>query len=63
VLEAALAAMYEELPLADRTPIWDAARAAMPAGIPWSPPFAHAVAVPDDAALLTRVVAWSGRRP
>lgn len=63
VLEVALAAMHEELPLPDRSPIWDAAKAGMPAGVPWEDPFADAVAIDEHAPLLHRVVAWSGRRP
>ncbi len=63
VLTVALEAMLAELPVADRAPMWAAAQAAMPAGIPWEDPFGNAVAVPADAPLLTRVLAWSGRQP
>jgi uncharacterized protein (TIGR03086 family) len=42
-----LAAMHQALP-ADRTP---------------EVPFAAAVAVPDDAPMIDRLVAWNGRRP
>lgn len=63
VLEVALAATHAELPEADRAPLWEAAKAHLPAGIPWEDPFKNAVELPAGAPLLHRVVAWSGRRP
>mgnify|MGYP000535288204 CR=1 FL=1 len=35
----------------------------MSQGVPWSPPFANAVPVPDDAPLIDRLAGWNGRRP
>jgi uncharacterized protein (TIGR03086 family) len=63
VLTVADAAIRAQLPLADRTPIWEAAKAALPPGIEWETPFANAVDVPDDAPLIDRLVAWNGRQP
>jgi uncharacterized protein (TIGR03086 family) len=65
--EGALACSWEainfQLPEADRTPQWDAAKAFLPPGVPWEDPFANAVEVAADAPLIERLVAWNGRTP
>ncbi len=63
VLEASLAVMHSQLPLADRTPIWEEVFAGVPEGVELEPPFANAVDVADDAPLIDRLVAWNGRTP
>lgn len=63
VLECASAAIHEQLPTADRTPLWEATKAMLPPEVPWEDPFANAVDVPADAPLIDRVVAWNGRTP
>ena len=62
-LETSLAAIHDQLPDADRGPLWAGVAASLPEGVPWSPPFANAVAVPDDAPLIDRLAGWNGRRP
>jgi hypothetical protein len=58
------AAIHAQLPVADREPMWEAAKAAMPPGVEWTEdPFGHAVDVPDDAPAIDRLVAWNGRDP
>ncbi len=52
-----------QLPEADRTPQWDAAKAYLPPDVPWEDPFANAVEVADDAPLIDKLVAWNGRTP
>ncbi len=61
VLEAAMASYLLVLPEANRDERFDAVRQFMPAG--WEPPFHNAVAVPDDATTIDRIVAWTGRQP
>ncbi len=65
VVAAALAAVRRELPVADRDPIWQSFLDAVPAEVSagFSPPFANAVAIADDAPLIDQLVAWNGRRP
>ncbi len=63
VCTLALNAMQHELPMADRTPMWEAFKANAPAGVEMTPPFANAVDVAADEPLIHQVVAWSGRRP
>ena len=63
VLEASLAVMHSQLPVADRTPIWEELFAGVPEGVDIEPPFANAVDVADDAPLIDRLVAWNGRTP
>lgn len=63
VLEVALAAIHAQLPVADRTEMWAAARAELPEDYPWEDPFGPAVEVPDDAPAIDRLVAWNGRQP
>jgi hypothetical protein len=63
VLAFADAALRAQLPVADRTEMWAAARAALPPGIPFEEPFGPAVDVPADASPIDRLVAWTGRRP
>ncbi len=60
-LEASWTAIREQLPTADRTPMWDAIKANLPAGVPWEDPFGPATEVADDAPLIDRLVAWNGR--
>ena len=52
-----------QLPDADRGSLWAGVAASLPAGVPFSPPFADAVPVADDAPLVDQVVAWNGRQP
>ncbi len=62
-LGCALEAIHFQLPEADRTAQWEAAKAYLPPGVPWEAPFANAVDVADDAPLIDRLVAWNGRTP
>ena len=63
VLVVAWSAITAQLPTADRTPMWEATKAMLPPGYEWQDPFANAVEVPEDAALIDRLVAWNGRTP
>jgi uncharacterized protein (TIGR03086 family) len=63
VLRVALATMQRDLPMADRTSMWEAFRANIPADVRFDPPFANAVNVSTDAPLIDRLVAWLGRQP
>ena len=64
VLELALAAMQVGLPAEGRAESFEEARRHMPEGMEdFTPPFAAAVDVPDDAPLIDRLVAWNGRDP
>ena len=57
------AVMHDQLPTAERGPMWEAFAAQMPPGVPFSVPFADAVPVADDASPIERLVAWNGRQP
>jgi uncharacterized protein (TIGR03086 family) len=61
---AALAMSKQQLPMAERAPMW-AAFATQLGAEPGTfvGPFADAVAVPANATLLDQVVAWNGRNP
>jgi uncharacterized protein (TIGR03086 family) len=63
VLATSLAAIHAQLPMADRTPMWEATKAMLPPEVPWEDPFANAVEVADDAPTIDRLVAWNGRTP
>lgn len=63
VVAVADEAIRQQLPLAERGPMWDAAKAQLPEGEPWEDPFTDAVPVADDAPAIDRLVAWNGRRP
>ena len=63
VCRLALDAMRRDLPMADRTPMWDEFKAHAPANFQFDPPFANAVAVPVDAPLIDQLVGWTGRQP
>jgi uncharacterized protein (TIGR03086 family) len=63
VCRLALDAMHRDLPMEDRTPMWDAFKATAPANFQFDPPFANAVAVSRDAPLIDQLVAWTGRQP
>lgn len=63
VLEAAMLAIHEQLPTAERAPMWNAIKEQLPPEVPWEDPFADAVDVPADAPLIDRLVAWNGRTP
>lgn len=63
VVATAMEAMERELPMADRTPIWESFLAGAPADMEFAPPFANALALPADASPIDRLVAWNGRRP
>ncbi len=63
-LEAAFAAIRIGLPAEGRMESFEAARRNMPEGMgDFTPPFAAAVDIPDDAPLIDRLVAWNGRDP
>jgi uncharacterized protein (TIGR03086 family) len=63
VCRLALDAMHRDLPMADRTPMWEEFKANAPANFQFDAPFANAVAVGNDAPLIEQLVAWTGRRP
>ncbi len=64
VLELSLAAMQIGLPAEGREESFEEARKHMPEGMEdFTPPFAAAVDVPEDAPLIDRLVAWNGRDP
>lgn len=63
VLATSLAAIHAQLPMADRSPMWEATKAMLPPEVPWEDPFANAVEVADDAPVIDRLVAWNGRTP
>ena len=63
VCRLALDTMHRELPMVDRTPMWEAFRTTMPANFQFDAPFANAVAVGTDAPLIDQLVAWTGRQP
>ena len=62
-LEFALDAIHAQLPMADRTPMWEATKSQLPADYPWEDPFGPAVPVSPDAPTIDRLVAWNGRDP
>ena len=58
------ASIRHGLPAEGRLAAFEAISAAMPEDQrSGTPPFGEAVAVPDDAAAIDRLVAWTGRRP
>jgi len=63
VCQLSLDTMHRDLPMADRTPMWEAFKATMPANMQFDAPFANAVAVSTDAPLIDQLVAWTGRQP
>ena len=63
VCQLAVDTMRRELPMADRTAIWEAFRANAPANSQFDAPFANAVAVAGDAPLIDQLIAWTGRQP
>jgi uncharacterized protein (TIGR03086 family) len=63
VCQLSLDTMHRDLPMADRTPMWDAFRATVPTNLQFDAPFANAVAVSSDAPLIDQLVAWTGRQP
>jgi uncharacterized protein (TIGR03086 family) len=63
VVQTSWDAMQFQLPVADRTAMWEQARQHLPAGVPWEDPFANAVEISDDAPLIDRLAAWNGRTP
>lgn len=63
VVAVADACIRRQLPMAERGPMWDEAKAQLPEGVPWEDPFADAVPVSDGAPAIDRLVAWNGRRP
>ena len=64
VLTVALASIQVDLPGGNRAAMFDAMRETMPPELrDFTPPFAEVVPVPDDAPLIDRLVAWTGRRP
>lgn len=63
VLQVSWDAIRFQLPDPVRGPMWAQARQYLPEGEVWEDPFADAVAVPEDAPLIERLVGWNGRRP
>ncbi len=63
VCQLSLDTMHRDLPMADRTPMWEAFKATAPANLQFDAPFANAVAVGADAPLIDQLVAWTGRQP
>ena len=63
VCQLSLDTMHRDLPMADRTPMWEAFKATAPANMQFDAPFANAVAVGADAPLIDQLVAWTGRQP
>jgi uncharacterized protein (TIGR03086 family) len=64
VLDVAFEASRRSLPAEDRAACFAEVARRMPAGMaPPGAPFAEAVPVAEDAPLIDRLVAWSGRRP
>lgn len=63
VVQTSWDAMQFQLPVADRTAMWEQARQHLPAGVPWEDPFKNAVEISDDAPLIDRLAAWNGRTP
>jgi uncharacterized protein (TIGR03086 family) len=63
VCRLALDAMHRDLPMADRTPMWEEFKSNAPANYQFDAPFANAVAVPLDAPLIDQLVGWTGRQP
>lgn len=63
VCQLSLDTMHRDLPMADRTPMWEAFRATAPTNLQFDAPFANAVAVSSDASLIDQLVAWTGRQP
>lgn len=55
--------MHRELPVPERSPMWEEFAKHMPEGIPFAKPFDDAVPVSDDASPIERLVAWNGRNP
>ena len=63
VCRLALDSMHRDLPMADRTPMWNEFKAHAPSNFQFDAPFANAVAVPVDAPLIDQLVGWTGRQP
>ena len=64
VLTVALASIHVDLPGGNRAAMFEAMRETMPPELrDFTPPFAEVVEVPDDAPLIDRLVAWTGRQP
>ncbi len=63
VCQLSLDTMHRDLPMADRTPMWEAFKATMPANMQFDAPFANAIAVSTSAPLIDQLVAWTGRQP
>jgi uncharacterized protein (TIGR03086 family) len=63
-VEAALAAIHQEMPDDGRHEMFEQARAEMPMDTDdWPDPFLAVVPVPDDASTMDRLVAYNGRDP
>ena len=64
VLAVAYASIQVDLPGGNRAAMFDAIRQTMPPELrDFTPPFADVVEVADDAPLIDRLVAWTGRQP
>jgi uncharacterized protein (TIGR03086 family) len=63
VLAVAFAATQQALPATGRKERFAEVAASLPPGVPFRAPFGEAIVVADDAPLIDRLVAWTGRRP
>ena len=64
VLAVSLASIQIDLPGGNRAAMFEAMRETMPPELrDFACPFAEVVNVPDDAPLIDRLVAWTGRQP
>lgn len=62
-IAVASAAIHEQLPNADRSPMWAQMAELLPEGIAWESPFGNAAEVADDASPIEHLAAWNGRSP
>lgn len=63
LVEYSFEALKGMIPVANRDEMWAEIAAQVPPGVPWEPPCANAVPIADDAPVLDRLIAWSGRDP
>ena len=63
VVQVAFDCIRVALPAEGRMEMYAQVRAELPPQDEWDDPFGPAVAVPDDAPLIDRLVAWNGRDP
>lgn len=61
VVALAHTSMLQQLPVADRDPMWAEFLAGAPEGFAFAPPFANAQPTAEDASPIERLLAWNGR--